>query len=99
MPYGGDYHGVEGFVDWAIAMSSYFDVVDVRDPVIIEGEGGVVVVTSTLRTRSRKSGEEMLKPMCQVMKIKDGKLVEIRPYYWNVPDYVKLAKGEKVAGN
>lgn len=78
-------------------MSSYFDVVDVRDPVFVEGEGGLVIMTGTLRTRSTKSGEEMLKPMCQVVSAVDGKLTEFRPYYWNVQDYCKLARGEKVA--
>lgn len=85
MPYGGEYKGHEGFLKWSEAMATCFDRMEVSDRSVMHN-GGEVVVTSTLRMRVRKSGEEVIGPLIQWIKVdRDaGTIKEIRPFYWNV---------------
>lgn len=85
MPYGGEYKGHEGFLKWSEAMATCFDRMEVSDRQVLHN-GNEVVVTSTLRIRVRKSGEELVDPLIQWVKVdRDaGTIKEIRPFYWNV---------------
>ncbi len=91
LPYGGEFKGHEGYRKWADAMRAIFDRVDARNPEFYEN-GETVVITCDLVTRARRTGEEMRLPMAQVVTVRDGKIVEFRPFYWNVPAYVAAAK-------
>ena len=77
-------------------MRAIFDVVDVRDAEFFERDDAVVVVCR-LVTRSRATGETMDLPMAQVVRVRDGRITEFRPFYWNVPAYAAAA-GEVVRG-
>lgn len=96
LPYGGEYIGYERYKEWSIAMSKYFDLVDVQDPEFFEKDEKVVVVCKLI-TRSRASGELLKLPMAQVVTVRDGKIIEFRPFYWNVPAYVAAA-GDATTG-
>ena len=87
LPYGGVYHGHEGFQRWSEAMSSYFSSLEVLEPRVFELEGSdEVVVLSTLDLTVRKTGGKWTAPMCQVIKVDREKefITEIRPFYWDV---------------
>ena len=73
-------------------MRVIFDQVDARSPVFYE-KGETVVVTCELVTRIRETGNEIRLPMVQVVSVQRGKIVEFRPFYWNVPAYVAAANG------
>lgn len=85
MPYGGEYKGHEGFQEWSRQMATCFDAMEVQKPEILDN-GNEVVVLSTLRIRVRKSGEELIDPLIQWVKVdrSAGLIKEIRPFYWNV---------------
>ncbi|KAM0717661.1 hypothetical protein Q7P37_007513 [Cladosporium fusiforme] len=85
MPYGGEYKGHEGFLKWSEAMATCFDRMEVSERQILH-DRNEVVVTSTLRIRVRKSGEEVVDPLIQWIKVdcEAGTIKEIRPFYWNV---------------
>ena len=72
-------------------MSAGFDQVDMRAPRFFE-QGDTVVMVGTLATRSRVTGEWMELPMTQVVTVKDGRIADFRPFYWNVPAYVAAAQ-------
>jgi len=91
LPFGGDYIGFERYKKWSLAMSTYFDKVDVQQPDFFEKDGTVVVVCRLI-TRSRSTGAVMDLPMVQVITVKNGKITEFRPFYWNVPEFVAAAK-------
>lgn len=91
LPYGGEFKGHEGYRRWADAMSGIFDKVDAQNAEFYEN-GETVVITCDLLTRTRTTGEEMKLPMVQVVTVRGGKIVEFRPFYWNVPAYVAAAK-------
>ena len=91
LPWGGEYFGPKRYEEWARAMSVVFDRVDMRDLRFFEQDDTVVIV-GTLATRSRATGETMELPMTQVVTVKDGKITDFRPFYWNVPAYAAAAR-------
>lgn len=52
---------------WSDDMASYFDKLDVIDPQVFERSGSdMIIVSSTLKLRVRKNGEQWEKPLVQV---------------------------------
>ena len=95
LPWGGEFHGHAGYEDWAHRMSDAFDRLKVKDTRLL-GEGDVVVILCRLVTRSRRTGRILDLPMVQEVRVRDGRIVEFRPFYWNVPAY-RAALGEAAA--
>ena len=91
LPWGGEYIGPARYEDWARAMSTVFDRVDMQSPHFFE-LGAMVVVMGLLVTRIRATGETLEKPMAQVITVQNGKITDFRPFYWNVPSYVAAAQ-------
>ena len=86
LPWGGEFHGHAGYEDWARQMSRAFDRLDVKDTRFFT-DGDTVVITCRLVTRSRESGQTLDLPMAQVVRVRGERIVEFRPFYWNVPAY------------
>ncbi len=86
LPWGGEFHGHAGYEEWARQMSRAFDQLAVKDAHLF-ADGDIVVITCRLVTRSRASGETLDLPMAQVVRVRDDRIVEFRPFYWNVPAY------------
>ena len=86
LPWGGEFHGHAGYEDWARQMSQAFDRLDVKDTRFFY-DGDTVVINCRLVTRSRASGETLDLPMTQVVRVRGHRIVEFRPFYWNVPAY------------
>ncbi len=95
LPWGGEFRGHAGYEDWARRMSDAFDRLEVRDTRLLS-EGDVVVILCRLVTRSRATGRTLDLPMAQEVRVRDGRIVEFRPFYWNVPAY-RAALGEAAA--
>ena len=92
LPWGGEFVGVEAFAEWGAMMSDCFEELDVQEPKFFE-QGDQVVVVSTLATKARKTGESMRRPLVQLVTVKDGKIKDLRPFYWHVPDFVAAKEG------
>ena len=86
LPWGGEFHGHAGYEDWARQMSQAFDQLEVKDSRFFT-DGDTVVVTCRLVTRSRVSGQTLDLPMAQLVRVRGDRIVEFRPFYWNVPAY------------
>ena len=84
LPWGGEFHGHVGYEDWARQMSRAFDRLAVEETRFFV-QGDTVVITCRLVTRSRASGETLDLPMAQVVRVAGDRIVEFRPFYWNVP--------------
>ena len=87
LPWGGEYIGPHRYEEWARAMNAVFDRVDMQEVEFFE-QGNKVVVVGRLVTRVRATGETMDLPMTQVVTVKEGKIIDFRPFYWDVPAYV-----------
>ena len=90
LPFGGEYVGHAGYERWAVAMGSIFDKLEVAEREFFE-HGEKVLVVCRFLTRSRINGSIQDFPMVQVVTIRKGKIVEFRPFYWNVPAYIAAA--------
>ena len=44
-------------------------------------------------THSRRTGETLDLPMAQMVRVRGERIVEFRPFYWNVPLYVQATQG------
>lgn len=86
LPWGGEFHGHPAYADWARQMSDAFDHLEVKDEQLF-ATGDTVISTCRLVTRSRANGTTLDAPMAQIIKVRDGLIIEFRPFYWNVPDY------------
>ncbi|WP_428483847.1 antibiotic biosynthesis monooxygenase [Rhodopila sp.] len=86
LPWGGEYRGHAGYEEWARTMSDAFDQLEVRDARFLTADD-IVIILCRLVTRSRKHGDTLDLPMTQMVKVRSGKIVEFRPFYWNVPAY------------
>ena len=92
LPWGGEFHGHAGYEDWARQMSRAFDRLEVKERRFFT-EGDTVVITCRLVTRSRASGERLDLPMTQVVRVRNDRIAEFRPFYWNVPAYRGTVRG------
>lgn len=86
LPWGGEFHGHRGYEDWARAMSAAFDRLEVKDRRFFVADD-TVIITCRLVTRSRASGAMLDLPMTQVVRVRGDRIVDFRPFYWNVPSY------------
>ena len=86
LPWGGEFRGRDGYEEWAKAMSAAFDRLEVKDQQVFT-QGDTVAITCRLVTRSRASGETLDLPMTQIVRVRGDRIVEFRPFYWNVPAY------------
>ena len=94
LPWGGEFRGHAGYEDWARQMSRAFDRLDVEGTRFFAGDD-TVVITCRLVTRSRASGETLDLPMTQVVRVRGGRIVEFRPFYWNVPGYSETVRSTR----
>ncbi len=92
LPWGGTFRGHAGYEDWARQMSRAFDRLDVKDTRFFT-DGDTVVITCRLVTRARGSGETLDLPMAQVVRVRGDRIIEFRPFYWNVPAYRETVGG------
>ncbi|WEB45443.1 MULTISPECIES: nuclear transport factor 2 family protein [Streptomyces] len=82
LPYGGTWHGRSGMERFFLAMSQVWQSFEMTEQEFLAvGETAVVLTQVCARTRS--TGRELAFPILQTLKFKDGRIVEIRPFYWD----------------
>ncbi len=94
LPWGGEFHGHAGYEEWAAQMSRAFDRLEVRDSRFFT-DGDTVVITCRLVTRSRAGCETLDLPMAQLVRVRGDRIVEFRPFYWNVPAYRETVRSPR----
>ena len=93
LPWGGEFHGHAGYEEWARQMSRAFDQLAVKDARSF-ADGDTAVITCRLVTRARATGETLDRPMAQVVRVRGDRIIEFRPFYWNVPGYCDAVRIE-----
>lgn len=95
LPYGGVWRGHEGMERFFVAMSGVWESFDmVEQEFLATGEtGGPAVVLTQVRARARATGRELAFPILQTITVTDGRIAEVRPFYWDttaVADITRL---------
>lgn len=82
LPYGGTWRGHAGMERFFLAMSQAWQSFDLVEQKFLATEGTVVVWTR-VRARARATGRELDFPILQTITIRDGRIAEIHPFYWD----------------
>ncbi|WP_368396671.1 nuclear transport factor 2 family protein [Streptomyces sclerotialus] len=82
LPYGGTWHGHGGMERFFLAMSAAWESFEMVAQEFL-ATGGTSVVLTQVRARARSSGRELAFPILQTIRIKDGRITEVRPFYWD----------------
>ena len=82
LPYGGIWRGHDGMARFFTEMSrawAQFEMV--RQDFLSTGETAVVL--TQIRARGRAGGPELTFPILQTLRVADGRITEVRPFYWD----------------
>ena len=91
LPFGGVVSGVEGFSQLVRRVFSTFANTAVQiDEYIADGD--TVVVLATMSGQSKASGEAFTMPICEIWRLSDGLITEIRPFYHDTQKINVLAR-------
>ncbi|MFD9033441.1 nuclear transport factor 2 family protein [Streptomyces sp. NPDC059567] len=82
LPYGGTWHGHEGMEGFFLAMSQVWESFDMAEQEYL-ATGGIAVVLTQVRARARATGRELTFPILQTITVNDGRISEVRPFYWD----------------
>ena len=82
LPYGGEWKGHSGFEEWMKAFSQQWDSLEVTSPDLYP-HGDVIVSRSHVYAIAKSSGRKVDWPLLQFFRICDGKILELRPFYWD----------------
>lgn len=83
LPYGGRWHGRDGFRSFLRVMAKTWRTMGPKEPPVLVEQGDTVVVLATLRAETRATGRLVEPPVAQVVRVHDGYLTEARMFYWD----------------
>jgi len=82
LPYAGDYRGAKGFSDLVRTVFTYFSWLEVEPGYYMEGDEHVTAIVN-LKGKGKKTGQDFQTTVLELFRFKDGKVIEILPYYWD----------------
>ncbi|MEU4743079.1 nuclear transport factor 2 family protein [Actinosynnema sp. NPDC023658] len=88
LPYGGVWRGHAGVERLFLAMSRTWDVFDMVEQAFLTDTSPVVVLTH-VHARAAVTGRELDFPILQTITVEDGRITEVRPFYWDTAAIVE----------
>jgi ketosteroid isomerase-like protein len=82
LPYGGEWRGHEGFEKWMQKLGEQWSSLEVKDPELYPS-GDVVISRSQVYAVARATGHRIDWPLLQFFKVRNGKILELRPFHWD----------------
>lgn len=82
LPYGGNWCGHEGLERFFLAMSTTWDRFEITEQTFLS-EADPLVVLTHINARARTTGRELNFPILQIITVADGRITEVRPFYWD----------------
>ncbi|WP_220135665.1 nuclear transport factor 2 family protein [Nocardia gipuzkoensis] len=82
LPYGGTWRGHDGMERFFRAMSETWETFDLRDQRFL-ATGETAVVHTEVHARARATGRELTFAILQTLTFVDGRIAEVRPFYWD----------------
>jgi ketosteroid isomerase-like protein len=82
LPYGGTYMGIEGFHELSTKVAASWKRARLLD-VQLASAGNRVFGHFIFSAIARGTGQEVAVPIVEVLEVSDGKIVSIRPFYWD----------------
>jgi ketosteroid isomerase-like protein len=82
LPYAGTWRGHSGLERFFVAMSSAWESFEMLEQEF-HPAGDVVVVRTEVRATARASGRELEFPILQTVRVAEGRIAEVWPFYWD----------------
>ncbi|MEV5514323.1 nuclear transport factor 2 family protein [Streptomyces flaveolus] len=82
LPYGGVWRGHEGMTQFFLLMGEVWESFHMVEQQFL-ATGETAVVLTQVRARARASGRELGFPILQAITVKNGRITEVRPFYWD----------------
>lgn len=82
LPYGGEYHGHDGFELWMRAFADVWSSLEVRDSETFAIDN-TVFSRSHVYAKACVTGASVDWPLLQYFRIRDGRISELRPFHWD----------------
>lgn len=82
LPYGGRWRGHAGLARFFRAMSETWESFTMTKQEFL-ATGATAVVHTQVRARARATGRDLAFPILQTVAVADGRIVEVRPFYWD----------------
>lgn len=90
LPYGGDYHGWEGYLRCFKEMGAFYR--DLKSgPVELASVGDKVIVLTSMSGRIARNDKPVSFRIATVWTVQDGKVVDIVPFYYDTKAIADLA--------
>jgi ketosteroid isomerase-like protein len=82
LPFGGTWRGHEGMERFFVAMSETWESFILAEQEFL-ATGETAVVLTQVRARARATGRELAFPILQTVRVTDGRIAEVHPFYWD----------------
>ncbi|MHC9295078.1 nuclear transport factor 2 family protein [Mycobacterium sp. LTG2003] len=82
LPYGGTWRGHDGMERFFTAMSQTWSAFEMVEQEFLSTAETAVVLTQ-VHARARATGRELNFPILQTIRVVDGRIAEVRPFYWD----------------
>jgi len=82
LPYGGIWRGHQGMERFMVAMSATWEGFEMVKQAFLAVENPIVVLTQ-VHARARATGQQLDFPILQTVTVKDGRITDVRPFYWD----------------
>jgi ketosteroid isomerase-like protein len=82
LPYGGIWRGHDGMEQFFVAMSQTWEAFEMVEQEFLSATGTAVVLTR-VHALARVTGRELDFPILQTIRIVDGRISDVRPFYWD----------------
>ncbi|WP_159839659.1 nuclear transport factor 2 family protein [Nocardia sp. CY41] len=82
LPYGGTWRGHDGMERFFHAMRDTWEKFDMREQRFLAA-GETAVVHTEVHARARATGRELSFAILQTIGFADGRIAEVRPFYWD----------------
>jgi ketosteroid isomerase-like protein len=92
LPYGGVWRGHDGLEQFFLAMSRAWESFEMVEQEFLARTSPLVVLTQ-VRARGRATGLELRFPILQTILVEDGRIAEVRPFYWDTAAVAGVCSG------
>jgi ketosteroid isomerase-like protein len=82
LPYGGVWRGHDGIEQFFLAMSETWSGFEIIEQEFVS-TGTPAAVLTQVHAQSRSTGEEIDFPILQIIRFANGRITEVRPFYWD----------------
>jgi uncharacterized protein len=96
LPYGGKYVGHAGFYELFRQLGETFDELSIPPSAILDA-GSAVIALKTLHGIVKATGIAVHMPLTEVFVVREGGIIEIRPFYWDTTAVAQALNKDFVA--